>query len=304
MDTAQQVERMLDRLHAVPQEDGSWPESRRLFFEAVGKQFPEVSGVVIEEIAAGGRPAEVVAPESRTPRGTILYLHGGAFIIGSPRIYRNQSSRIALSSGCRVVTLDYRLAPEHPFPAALDDTIASFRGLVEQGESPDHIVMAGDSAGANLALGAMVQLRDAGEPLPAAAVCISPWTDLSCRGETMATNANSRHFAQRESLLHDAGHYLAGEAPEHPLASPIHADLSGLPPLLIQVGSEETLVDDARNLARRAEQSGVDVTFEIWSGMVHEWHLLAALLPEDEPLEDAEAAIDQIAGFVYSHLPD
>lgn len=232
---------------------------------------------------------------------TLLYLHGGAFVIGSARIYREQAARMSKAAGCAVLTLDYRLAPEHPFPAALDDTVAAWRWLIEQGMPAGRIVVAGDSAGGNLALAAMISLRDAGQELPAAAVLISPWVDLECSGETMLENADPRHLAQRASLLSNAAQYLNGAHPRQPLASPLYADLSDLPPLLIQAGTAETLLSDARRLASRAGAAGVDVRLEEWEGMIHEWHLLAALLPADDPLTEAEAAIERIASFVREH---
>jgi phosphinothricin tripeptide acetyl hydrolase len=183
----------------------------------------------------------------------------------------------------------------------VDDSVAAYHWLIEGGVQPEGLVIAGDSAGANLALATMLVLREAGEPLPAAAVCLSPWVDLLCQGESMVTNAHPRHLAQKASLLVDTGYYLNGADSRNPLASPIHADLTGLPPMLIQVGGVETLVDDATHLAERARDAGVDATLEVWEGMIHEWHLLAALLPEDDPLQEAVDAIERIGAFVRQH---
>lgn len=301
-DHDERIERILQELQTIPKPKKSTIDAARGFFEAVGERFPTVPGVRVEPVDAGGRPAESVMPSNDEPVGTFLYVHGGAFVIGSPRIYRNQSSRLALASGMRVLTLDYRLAPEHPFPAGLDDCVAAYRWLLAQGEQPEQIVVAGDSAGGNLVLATMLRLRDAHDPLPAAGVLISPWVDLECGGETMVTNADSRHLAQRESLLENAAQYLAGHDPRDPLASPLHAELSDLPPLLIQVAGDETLLDDARMLAERARDAGVETTLEIWDGMIHEWHLLAALLPPDEPLPDADEALERVADFARTHL--
>lgn len=217
--------------------------------------------------------------------------------MGSPRPFRNQSARLALSARLPVMVIDYRLAPEHRFPAALDDVVASFEGIIELGYAPDQIVVAGDSAGGNLALAAALRLRDARAKLPAGLMLISPWVDLACRGESMITNADPRQFAQREGLLADAESYLAGQDVHQPLASPLHANLSDLPPVLIQVGGIETLLDDARSLATRLAEAQSDVTLEIYEGMPHEWHLLAALLPPDVALQGAERAISQLATF-------
>lgn len=296
------VDEMLERFHAIPGEEGDYPEASRRFFERIGEQFPTVPGVTIEVVGVGGVPAELTTPDGAVGESVILYFHGGAFVIGSPRPFRNQSARLSLAAGCQVLTVDYRLAPEHPFPAALDDAVTSYRWLLKQGWDPAQIVLAGDSAGGNLALTTLLRLRDGGDSLPAAGLLISPWVDLTCSAPSMETNADPRQFAQREGLLEDAALYLQGADPCQPLASPLFADLTGLPPLLIQVGSTETLLDDARRLAERATSAGVDVTLEVWQGMPHEWHLLSALLPPERPLVDADLAIEQLAGFAREHL--
>lgn len=294
---------MLARLRSVPDPGTAGVDGERAFFEAVGAMFPVHPDVSVRQVDTGGVPAELVVAPGADAGSVVLYLHGGAFVIGSARIYREQSARLSRATGYSVLTLDYRLAPEHPFPAALDDTLAALRWLREaRGIPAGRIVVAGDSAGGNLALAALISMRENGEPMPAVGVLISPWVDLECSGETMLTNADPRHLAQRSSLLDNAATYLGGQDPRQPLASPIYADLSGLPPLLIQAGAAETLLADARNLASRAESAGVDVQFEEWDGMIHEWHLLAALLPENDPLPEAEAAIEGIARFIRERV--
>lgn len=294
---------MLDILRSAPMPESPTIEDQRWAFDSLAEKFPVHPDVAVEQVDAGGVPAELVVAEGADPERTMLYLHGGAFVIGSALVYREQASRLSKAIDGRVLVVDYRRAPEHPFPAAVDDSVAAYRWLVERGAQPEGLVIAGDSAGANLTLATMLVLREAGEALPAAAVCLSPWVDLLCQGESMAANANSRHLAQKPGLLTDTGYYLNGTDARNPLASPIHADLSGLPPVLIQVGSAETLADDARYLAERARAAGVDVTLEVWEGMIHEWHLLAALLPEDEPLQEAADAIERIGAFVRQHTP-
>lgn len=301
MNTDAKLELMLDILRSAPMPESPTIEDQRRGFDSLAAKFPVHPDVTVEHVDAGGVPAELVTAVGADPERTMLYLHGGAFVIGSARVYREQAARLSKAIDGRVLVIDYRRAPEHPFPAALDDSVAACRWLVAQGVQPESLVVAGDSAGANLALAVMLVLREAGEVLPAAAVCLSPWVDLLCEGESMVTNANPRHLAQKPSLLTDTGYYLNGADPRNPLASPIHADLSELPPMLIQVGSAETLVDDATHLAERAREVGVDVTLEVWEGMIHEWHLLASLLPEDDPLQEAADAVEHIGRFVRRH---
>jgi monoterpene epsilon-lactone hydrolase len=225
-------------------------------------------------------------------------MHGGAFLIGSAQIYRYQSSLIAKRAGATVISVDYRLAPEHPFPAAPDDCLAAYRGLIDSGIDPHRVVLAGDSAGGNLALGVSQRMRDAGENLPAGLALISPWVDLTCSADSMDTNANPRHLAQRSGLLASARAYLNGEDPTTPLASPLHGDLSGLSPVLIQVGGSETLLDESVQLENALAQQGTSAQLQIFNGMVHEWHLLSALLDPDDELEGATKAIDDMADFI------
>jgi acetyl esterase/lipase len=228
---------------------------------------------------------------------TVLYLHGGAYVMGSLTSHRDIAARLAAASGGRALHLDYRLAPEHPFPAALDDAEAAYRWLLEGGgpsgaTGAGRIVLAGDSAGGGLALALLVRLRDGGTPLPAGAVCFSPWTDLEGLGESMTTRAAADPTIRRESLLIAAGQYLAGADPRTPTAAPLWADLAGLPPLLLQVGGSEVMLDDSRRLAARAREAGVAVELDVWPLMFHGWQLYARLLPE------GREAIARAAAFV------
>src|SRR5690606_5447385 len=175
---------------------------------------------------------------------------------------RNLGGRISKAANCRVLSLDYRLAPEHPFPAAVDDAVTGYRWLLDQGIRPDRIAIAGDSAGGGLAAATLVALKDRGEPMPAAGVCLSPWVDMEGTGESMTSRAALDPMVQKDGLKDMASLYLDGADPRSPLAAPLYADLSGLPPLLIQVGTAETLYDDATRLAEKAEAAGVDVTLE------------------------------------------
>ena len=300
MNRDDRVQLMLETMRAAWQPNGDGVAAERGAFEAVAKLFPEPDGVVEEDIRLGGvraiRTMPADGPDDNAP--TILYLHGGAFLIGSASFYQEQSARLSRAAGARVVTLDYRLAPEHPFPAALDDTVNAYLELLDHGVNAGTTVIAGDSAGGNLALAAAMRLRDRQKPLPAGLALISPWVDLMCAGASMEANANPRHLAQRAGLLASASTYLQGQDARNPLASPLTGDLSDLPPVLIQVGSLETLLDDSLMLERRAAAAGTRTRLQIFDGMVHEWHLMSALLPAETSLDEAREAVDEIGRFV------
>jgi epsilon-lactone hydrolase len=252
--------------------------------------------VSVEQVVDGGVDAEWVVPPHVTTDHVLMYLHGGGYIMCSARFHRGLVARLARAAGVRALNVNYRLAPEHPFPAALNDATSAYRWLLSNGFKPNQIVVAGDSAGGGLTLATLVNLRDAGLPLPSAAVCISPWVDLAMTGDTMSTKSDADPFMQREFLQFMARNYLGDENPRHPLASPLYADLRGLPPLLIHVGTAETLLSDATRLAERAGAADVNVTLEIWKDMVHGWHIFAPILPE------GQQAIDRIGTFIKEHI--
>ena len=233
----------------------------------------------------------VAVPAEGTDRH-ILFLHGGAYIAGSPRLYRHILWRIAAACRAQVAAIDYRLAPEHPFPAALDDAVAAWRGLVAEGVDPRGAVAMGDSAGGGLALALGLRLRDRAEPLPAAIVALSPWTDLAVTGASLQINAADDPMQNPADVAHLASCYLAGTDPRDPYASPLYGDPTGLPPALIQVGSDEILRDDAVRMAQRMRASGCAVELEIWPRMPHVWHAFAPLVPE------SRHAIARIGAFV------
>jgi acetyl esterase/lipase len=235
-------------------------------------------------------PAEWFIPPH--PAGTMLYLHGGGYHFGSIRLYRELAARLAVACGARVLLPEYRLAPEHPFPAAVDDALLVYRRLLEEGHAPERIVVAGDSAGGGLSLALALALKAAGEPLPAALVCLSPWTDLTCAGETMTTCADLDAMLPADVVRHYAVSYAAGCDVRDPLISPLYGDLSGLPPLLVQVGTDEVLLSDSLRLAERARAAGTSVQLDVWPEMWHVWHLFATAVPE------ARQAIDAIGRFV------
>ncbi len=265
-------------------------------FEALASKFPLAPDVTVTPVDAGGVPAAwVVAPGADSSR-TMLYLHGGGYVIGSIHTHCDLAGRLSRAAATRVLIIDYRLAPEHPFPAAVDDATAAYRWLLTQGATPAQTTVAGDSAGGGLTVATLVALRDAGITLPAAAVCLSPWVDLEGIGESMMTKAHLDPMVQRPGLLRFAEHYLGGANPRTPLAAPLYANLAGLPPLLIQVGMAETLLDDSTRLAARARAAGVSVTLEMCEDMIHVWQLFAAMLPE------GQQAIDRIGAYVQQHV--
>jgi monoterpene epsilon-lactone hydrolase len=223
---------------------------------------------------------------------TILYLHGGGYYFCSPQTHRSIVYGLAKRSAARVFSLDYRLAPENPFPAALDDALAAYRQLIADGAAPESIVIAGDSAGGGLALATLIALRDAGERLPAGALLFSPWTDLAATGASIQTNDGLDPMFQGASIGRAAQLYLGGAPATHPYASPLYADLQGLPPLFMQVGGTEVLLDDSRRVADKARAAGVEVDFSVWPKMPHVWQLWAPFLPE------ARRALDLAARFV------
>jgi len=269
-------------------------EEQRATMEAGLSQLPLASDVRCEPVDAGGVSAEFVTTTESDDERVIYYLHGGGYVIGSISTHREMASRLARAAKARVLLVDYRLAPENPFPAAVEDSVAGYKWLLSRGVKPGRQVIAGESAGGGLTAATLVALRDRGELLPAAAICLSPWVDMEALGESMVTRAELDPIGQRDQILEMARLYLGGTDPRTPLASPIYADLTGLPPLLIQVGTSEVLYDDATRLAERAKAVGVEVVFEPWEEMIHMWHFFP-MLPE------GQQAIDRIGEFVLEH---
>ncbi len=270
--------------------EGTTPQQMRAIFEELSVA-PEPD-IQCERVNAGGVDAEwVCAPGAASDR-FVLYLHGGGYVIGSVKTHRDLMARLSRAAKARVLGLNYRLAPEHPFPAAVDDAVAGYKWLLAQGAKAGRIAVAGDSAGGGLTAATLVAIRDAKLPTPAAGALLSPWVDLEGIGESMTTRAKIDPVVQKEGLVGMAAAYLQGQNARTPLAAPLYADLKGLPPLLIQVGDAETLLDDSKRLEARAKAAGVSTKLEVWPEMIHVWQLFANFLPE------GQQAIEGIGKFV------
>ncbi len=253
-----------------------------------------VRGVRTQWVDANGVPAEWLEPEGVVKERTILFIHGGGWVLGYYNPHRLMFGRIAQTARARALALDYRLAPEHSYPAAVDDCLSGYRYLLEQGVDPHSLVLAGNSAGGNLVLAALLALRDAGDPLPAAAVLMSPATDLTGRGPSYQTNINHEALLPLNFVDSCVEMYLQGANPNNPFISPLLGDLRDLPPLLIQAGGGELLLSDATRFAEKARQAGLNVTLEVYPGMWHVWQSFAPYLPE------ARQALESIAKFVQA----
>jgi acetyl esterase/lipase len=284
--------KVIERIKSQPQNPNAPIEQRRAGMERISERVP--ADVICEKVNAGGVDAEWIAAPGATADRVILYLHGGGYVIGSIKTHRAMISRIARAANARALAIDYRLAPEHPFPAAVEDAIAAYRWLIAQGYKPGKIVIAGDSAGGGLTLALLLAIRDAGLPMPAGAVPISPWTDLEGTGESVRTRAAKDVMVTQDNLASSAKQYYGKHDPKNPLISPLHADFRGLPPMLIQVGDAEILLDDSTRVAERAKVAGVQVELEVWDEMPHVWHVFAKLLPE------GQQAIDKVGKFVIA----
>ncbi len=290
---SQEHEAIVAMVQAAPPGGGSLEESRA-GFEAMMSMNPLPDDVSIEELNIEHMNADwVTVPESDDNR-VVLYLHGGGYVIGTNTGYREFASRMARASKAKVLLINYRLAPENPFPAAVDDAVMSYRWLLAQGVPANRIMIAGDSAGGGLTLATLVALRDAGEPLPACATCFSPWVDLEGEGDSAKPGAIDDPMLALEGLQEMGRHY-AGSDLRNPLAAPLYADLSGLPPLLVFVGTREILQDDATRVVDNARAAGVDTTLSVGEGLIHVWQIF--------PLPESAESLAQVSEFVGEHLP-
>jgi acetyl esterase/lipase len=260
-----QLQQAIDAMKNMAQAQPSTPQEMRALFEKMAA--PAEADIKCEPINAGGI-----------------------------KTHRDLMGRVSRAAGARVLGLDYRLAPEHPFPAAVDDSLAAYRWMLQQDLRPSRIAVAGDSAGGGLVIAALVAIRDAGLPMPGAGVCLSPWVDLEGIGESMKTREKADPVVRRDMLTQMAAAYLGGKNARTPLAAPLYAELKGLPPLLIQVGDAETLLDDSNRLAQRARAAGVQVKLEVWPEMIHVFQLFAGFLPE------GQQAVEGIGQYLSQHL--
>jgi monoterpene epsilon-lactone hydrolase len=255
---------------------------------------PTPADVRVDDLAVAGVPCVGVAPTAGEPAGTIVFVHGGGYIWMTARTHLLVAAGLVRASGCRCVSVDYRRAPEHPYPAPVEDLVAVYRGLLDDGVPADEIAFAGDSAGGGLVVAGLVAVRDAGDALPAAAVSISPWTDLTVSGASADTADDP--IVSGAGLRMMASMYLDGASATSPTASPLHADLHGLPPLLVQVGTREALLDDARRLVARVRDAGGDVTLHEYDDVVHMWVVIGPDIPE------SLAAYREAGTFIRDHL--
>ena len=281
-------------LAKLPPSDSLTIAERRAQYERAEKVFPTPPEVKVDRVSAPAAPAEWLRPPGAVAGRVVLYLHGGGYVIGSPRSHRHLAAAIASAAAASALLLDYRLAPEHPFPAAVDDATAAYRWLLDQAIAPEHVVIAGDSAGGGLTMATLLALRDRGVPLPAGGVCISPWVDLTCSGGSYRTKATVDPIVTQAGVAEMARAYLGNVSPRTPLASPLFADLRGLPPLLIHVGSDEVLLDDSVQLAATAKAASVETTIEVWERMIHVWHWFLPMLDE------AGSAVETIGRFTQA----
>jgi acetyl esterase/lipase len=267
---------------------GLWHSSARVLWTA--------RKVKVKQATVHGLNAEWLTPKGCPDDKLLLYLHGGAYVMGNCATHRQLVSYLAKHSGVKALLPEYRLAPEHPFPAAIEDAVGLYRSLLAEGYSPENIVMAGDSAGGGLTMATLLSLRDAGDPLPAAVCLLSPWLDLASTGESMTTRAKKDPWFQPKDMPIVAAYYCNDDEITNPLASPVYADLSGLPPLYIQVGEDEILLSDSTRAAEKVKAAGGEVEIEIWPGM---WHVFQAFLLQ---VPESKKAVKKIGKFVQQAL--
>jgi epsilon-lactone hydrolase len=272
-------------------------ETRRSQFEALRAQIPLPADAQVEAINVESVAAEWVSTDEVDDRRVLLYLHGGGYVWGSCASYRAVAATFSRFTRARVLVLDYRLAPEHPFPAGLEDCIAAYRWLLTSGIQPEHIVLMGDSGGGGLTLATLVSLRQAGLPQPAGAVLISPWLDLTLGANSYTTKAETDFMDSRDLFLELRQYYLGEQDPHSPLASPLLADLQELPPMLVYAGSDEVLLDDSVQLAERLRRVGVPVELQIGEGLWHTWPITATT----RPFPEGDQALEHIGAFAQSH---
>lgn len=270
--------------------------SMRAVWHALANTLWTASGVDVRREQIAGMNAERLVPQAPARGKIILYLHGGAYVFGNCTTHRQLVSYVARTCGIKALLFEYRLAPEHPFPAAIEDSMSAYRALRDEGYAPGDILLAGDSAGGGLVMALLLSLRDAGESMPAGAVMFSPWLDLTASGESMTTRAGRDPWFSPRDMPIVAAYYCNEEQRHNPLVSPVFADVAGLPPVYIQVGDDEILLSDSTRIADKLKAAGVDVTLEVWPGMFHVFQVFVHQMPE------SREAIARLAPFVRERL--
>jgi acetyl esterase/lipase len=292
-----EVENLIALLRKNRMFAGASIESYRKSMDSIIETMPVKEDVAFESVEAGGVPAEWTRVDGTTEDRILLYFHGGGYCVGSPATHRLLVGNLSRASDSLGLSVDYRLAPEHPFPAVLEDALSAYEHLLATGFEPDRIAVAGDSAGGGIVAGLQLRLRESGRPLPAAAVLISPWLDLTNSAETFRSRADADVMLNKENADRFAAWYLDGTDPKTPTASPVFADLAGLPPQLVHVGDAEVLLDDSLTYANKAKAAGVEVTLEVWEDMMHVFPAFEGFLPQ------AAESIEKIGKFVRRHTP-
>jgi acetyl esterase/lipase len=290
----QQLDVMLQLSAQFPPPQGG-PEAMRAWFETINAQTPIADGAMIERVASGPAGGDLIQLPGGDDSRLVIYFHGGGFLFGSSRSHRVVASNLARASGCPVLAADYRLAPEHPAPTAHDDAFAVYRWALDKGYPSSRVALCGDSAGGNLAIGAAIRARDAGLPIPAALMLMSPALDLADELESHRTPSDAPLVTPQLMEIFNSA-YLQGGDRRAPAVTPLHADLSGLPPTLVHVGSWELLIDDSKEVVARIGDAGGSAELKVWEGMCHSWQLWAPMLDE------GMASIEEAGIFLRRHL--
>ena len=272
-------------------------EESRAGFEQFAAMFQVAKDVKIDNVDVNGVSAVWISTPEAVEENVVLYFHGGGYVFGSINTHKEFMSRISRVSNSRVLLIDYRRAPENPFPAALEDAITAYKWLIDsEGIKPENLIIGGESAGGGLTLATLLKLRDTGIPLPAAALVLSPWADLDMTGETIRTKARVDPLANPSDLFFLASLYVGEDDPKNPYISPLYGDLKGLSPMIIQVGSAEILLSDAERIAERAKAADVDVILDIWEDMIHMFQMFALWSPE------GQKATEKLGKYIQKHL--
>jgi len=272
-------------------------EESRAGFEQFAAMFQVAKDVKIDNVDVNGVSAVWISTPEAVEENVVLYFHGGGYVFGSINTHKEFMSRISRVSNSRVLLIDYRRAPENPFPAALEDAITAYKWLIDsEGIKPENLIIGGESAGGGLTLATLLKLRDTGIPLPAAALVLSPWADLDMTGETIRTKARVDPLANPSDLFFLASLYVGEDDPKNPYISPLYGDLKGLPPMIIQVGSAEILLSDAERIAEKAKAADVEVILDIWEDMIHMFQMFALWSPE------GQKATEKLGKFIQKHL--